>query len=76
MQDTFFSNRANMRSDNGLIDPAAPLLRMMMKIKAGVVTPSNEMRRNSKSVGSRAVTKRANCGMQNSRSPRSSTRRC
>jgi type VI secretion system protein ImpK len=44
MQDTFFSNRANMRSDNGLIDPAAPLLRMMMKIKAGVVTPSNEMR--------------------------------
>jgi type VI secretion system protein ImpK len=44
MQDTFFSNRANARSDNGLIDPAAPLLRMMMKIKAGVVTPSNEMR--------------------------------
>jgi type VI secretion system protein ImpK len=44
MQDTFFSNRANTKSENGLIDPAAPLLRMMMKIKAGLVTPSNEMR--------------------------------
>jgi type VI secretion system protein ImpK len=44
MQDTFFSNRANTRSENGLVDPAAPLLRMMMKIKAGLVTPSNEMR--------------------------------
>jgi type VI secretion system protein ImpK len=44
MQDTFFSNRANTRSENGLLDPAAPLLRMMMKIKARLVTPSNEMR--------------------------------
>jgi type VI secretion system protein ImpK len=45
MQDTFITTRANTKSGNDLIDLAAPLLRMMMKIKAGVVTPSNEMRR-------------------------------
>ncbi len=44
MQDTFFSNSAYTISDNCLIDTSAPLLRMMMKIKAGLVTPSNEMR--------------------------------
>jgi type VI secretion system protein ImpK len=44
MHDTFFSARANMKSDNGLIDPASTLFRLMMKIKAGVLTPSNEMR--------------------------------
>jgi type VI secretion system protein ImpK len=45
MQDTFITTRANTKSGNELIDLAAPLLRMMMKIKSGVVTPSNEMRR-------------------------------
>jgi len=44
MQDTFIANRANLKTENGLIDLATPLLRMMMKIKAGLVTPSNEMR--------------------------------
>ena len=44
MQDTFVTSRVNTKSNNGLIDLATPVLRIMMKIKAGLITPSNEMR--------------------------------
>jgi type VI secretion system protein ImpK len=66
MQDTFFSNRANTRSENGLIDPAAPLLRLMMKIKAGVLTPSNEMRYKIDSLFKRLEERGAQSGYKES----------
>lgn len=44
MQDTFIASRASLQTDNALIDLATPLLRMMMKIRAGLAAPSNEMR--------------------------------
>lgn len=44
MQDTFVIQRANTKSANVLIDLATPLLRLMMKIKAGLAAPSSELR--------------------------------
>jgi type VI secretion system protein ImpK len=66
MQDTFFSNRANTRSENDLIDSVAPLLRMMMKIKAGLVTPSDEMRHKIYDLFKKFAERGANSGYKES----------
>src|SRR5262245_26077062 len=45
MQNTLVTNRAQVGSDNELINLGTPLFQLMMKIKARAITPSNEMRR-------------------------------
>jgi type VI secretion system protein ImpK len=37
-------NRIQVRSNNDLVNLATPLLQLMMRVKAGIVAPSNEMR--------------------------------
>jgi type VI secretion system protein ImpK len=66
MQDTFFSNRANTKSENGLIDPASPLFRMMMKIKAGLITPSDELRHKIDGLFKKFEERGANSGYKES----------